>query len=214
MEEVLVVAREHLFEEAAPQGFFKDPELMKKIYKHSFFKNRDEVEADESLKQIIPYCLVTNQGKIFLVKRKDTQGEARLHNKMSIGIGGHINDKDARASICTLLNVNTSRFSVDSKEATILRGMQRELWEELYIPYFNHEILGFINDDSDAVGTVHLGILIRIEALPKDNPNITVNEPDLMSGDFADIQSIEDQYDELESWSKIALKANKETNSG
>ena len=54
------------------------------------FVERPAAETDPSYKQIIPYAVVSHSGSYFLLKRKSAQSEQRLHNKLSIGIGGHV----------------------------------------------------------------------------------------------------------------------------
>ena len=59
-----------------------------------FFVPRAEAEEDPSLKQLIPYVVVTSGGKLLHYRRGSGSGEKRLLKKGSIGIGGHINDGD------------------------------------------------------------------------------------------------------------------------
>ena len=56
---------------------------------------RDYAERRPELKQVIPYGIVTCEERVLLVRRTKGGGEARLHDKLSIGIGGHINPVDA-----------------------------------------------------------------------------------------------------------------------
>ncbi len=59
------------------------------------FYERNALENDYNYKQIIPYVVFRNfQDEILVLKRTQNQGEKRLHNKISIGIGGHINKGD------------------------------------------------------------------------------------------------------------------------
>ena len=79
---------------------------------------------------------------MFSYARGKGQGESRLHDKWSIGIGGHIS-------------------SVDNSENEPYRdGMRRELEEEVMIdtPY-SERCVGLINDDESEVGKVHLGVV-------------------------------------------------------
>ncbi len=77
-----------------------------------------------------------------MTRRLKKGGEARLHGLMSIGVGGHINPVD----------------DVD-RENVLLRGLERELDEEVEIEHRGglHPV-GFINDDTNGVGSVHLGL--------------------------------------------------------
>src|SRR5437762_431651 len=80
---------------------------------NNFFSLRPSAETDSSLKQIIPYAILTSQGKVLRYKRGKKAGEQRLVAKGSIGIGGHMNDHDE------------GLFALD-KDA-YLAGIQREI---------------------------------------------------------------------------------------
>ncbi|MGA2256039.1 MAG: hypothetical protein ABSG53_15440 [Thermoguttaceae bacterium] len=103
------------------------------------------MEIDPSYKQLIPYVIFmhrnVDQPAIFQYTHTKGQGEARLHGKHSVGIGGHISTFDGIAH-------------------PYHDGMKRELEEEVSIntPYTTRRV-GLINDDSTEVGSVHLGIV-------------------------------------------------------
>ena len=63
---------------------------------NNFFMDRGEAEDDPSHKQLIPYALFHYKGKFLNYQRGKSGGEARLHAKRSLGIGGHINPVDTR----------------------------------------------------------------------------------------------------------------------
>ena len=61
---------------------------------------RDKMEQDPSFKQLIPYCIFRHTAQdgsvsLFQYARGKGGGEARLHAKFSVGIGGHISSVDA-----------------------------------------------------------------------------------------------------------------------
>lgn len=148
--------------------------------------DRQKAETDESLKQLIPYVIIKHEEKYLLLRRKNTQSEIRLHNKMSIGVGGHLNP-------------------IDSSQGhdIIIGGLIRELQEEINIDNFEiPQFLGFINDDISEVGRVHLGLLFEIES---NSPDVEIIETDKMDGKWASVAEIDADYEYLESWSKIAF---------
>ena len=51
------------------------------------------MEEDPCFKQVIPYLIIERDNGI-LVYQGTKAGDARLHDRMSIGVGGHINDRD------------------------------------------------------------------------------------------------------------------------
>ncbi|HXB01427.1 MAG TPA: NUDIX domain-containing protein [Opitutaceae bacterium] len=186
-EKVLAVPRPAI-ENFLKQGFFESngADLMGTIADQSVFLDRKQAEEDPSHKQIIPYILVTNDGRFLLYKRTKKQGESRLHNKLSLGFGGHINDIDGNRETDTNL---------------ILAAMIRELNEEVFIPSVRQvSIVGFINDDSNLVGKVHLGVAFVVEAA---NDRFVVNEPEMIEAKWCDAKAIEEIFPNLETWSQL-----------
>jgi predicted NUDIX family phosphoesterase len=170
------------------QGFFAPDgaDLMGLLGEMSVFLDRKLAEEDESHKQIIPYILVVHDGRFLLYRRTKKQGESRLHNKFSLGFGGHINDIDGNGHTNTNL---------------ILAAMIRELNEELFLPSVRQvSVVGFINDDSNSVGKVHLGVAFIVEA---SSARFAVNEPEMIEAKWCDVKSIEDIFPSLESWSQL-----------
>lgn len=144
---------------------------------------REAAEKDPNYRQVIPYVLVHYGNKYLAVTRHQTQGEARLHGKVSIGIGGHINP-------------------VDGEPADLLdAGLRRELSEELAIdnpPSFTDlKLIGVICDDTDEVSRVHLGVVLKWEAAEP----IEIRETDKMHGEYLTLAQIGERSERLENWS-------------
>jgi len=152
----------------------------------SVFLDRKAAEDDPSHKQIIPYILIVHRNRYLLYRRTNKQGESRLHDKYSLGFGGHINDTDSKGRSDTNL---------------ILAAMVRELNEELFIPSVRSvQAVGFINDDSNAVGRVHLGVAFIVDAA---SAKFSVNEPEMIDAQWCDANGIEEIFPKLESWSQM-----------
>jgi len=189
MEQVLITDRSHLFgKEDAPQGFISgaNADLLARIRSGMRFEDRGPVETQPEKKQIIPYIVVRRGDLFFMLKRLAGQTEARLHHKVSIGTGGHINPVDS-----------------DSEEDLLTAGMMRELNEELHITgrcVLRH--LGFVNDDSNDVGKVHLGIVMDLEVFEN---HVSVRETDLMEGRFVSFQELKTEFSNMETWSQLIL---------
>jgi len=148
------------------------------------FVDRAEAETDPTHKQIIPYAVVRHLDSYFLLERKRTQGEQRLHNKFSIGVGGHINPSEGGQSADVIHN-----------------GLTREQNEELHIGAgYQERFVGLINDDTTEVGRVHLGALFEIDST---SPEVTVRETHKMQGTWALIGTLQESYERLETWSQI-----------
>lgn len=189
-EKVLVVPRSRLFPDGAFHGF-SDQNLdaaLSILAKESFFMDRKEAEDDPSHKQIIPYAVLTSRGAVFTVTRLKGQGEARLHSKISIGLGGHINPEDAGDG-GTLWEA----------------GLRRELSEEMLIEEpWEARLVGLINDDTVPVGSVHFGLVYHVE-LPLGKA--TIREKKKMIGSFFAPEEAFAWYDRMETWSSFAFAA-------
>jgi len=174
------------------QGFKKNkPNHLEELLQTPQFVEREQAECDPSKKQLIPYCILTHQNQILIYQRGKSGGEKRLTAKTSIGIGGHINPIDFLEGE----TVNKDTYT----NATL-----RELKEELSgVEVLSSKILGFINDDSNPVGSVHLGV---IELLEVKHPNILPNEEAIQEPQFKTIPELEENKHNLENWSQIALK--------
>jgi|SRR6266446_8802129 len=191
MEQVLAVSREVLdaLLELAPRGLISDGvvELPRIIQCHGTFLDRASAETDPTFKQIIPYACVRHGTRYFLLRRKRAQGEQRLHDKLSIGVGGHINPSEK-----------------DDGQDIINVGLRRELNEELEIGAdYSPRLIGMINDDTTDVGRVHLGVLFEIES---STSSVTVREHEKMSGSWVDSAELRRCFANLETWSQIVCE--------
>jgi predicted NUDIX family phosphoesterase len=165
-------------------------EVLKRIVQNGLFLRRSELEEDDSFKQVIPYAIISNSDSYFLFKRTSGQTEKRLHNKFSLGVGGHMNPDD----------------SMGSKEHYLIDELKRELFEE--VRFLNGcliediEFIGFINDDTIPVGRVHIGLLYNIHV---SNKEVYINETDKMTAEWIDKSNLAEFYEGMETWSKIAF---------
>jgi predicted NUDIX family phosphoesterase len=196
-EQVLVVPTELFHRLGHFQGFSTDidrylGELLSP--RNTNYRPRGEMEADPSFKQLIPYVIFTTRAAdggllVFQYTRGKGQGEARLHSKRSVGVGGHISIDD-----------RTSDDAVPYAE-----GMRRELEEEVTIrcPY-TERCVGLINDDETPVGRVHLGVVHLVEL---DRPAIEPREADLLDCGFLPIAELLADLSRFETWSQYCLQA-------
>ena len=188
MEKVLVVKTEKLAKYISGKtGLLRDDreEMLDIIVNHHEFIDRPAAEETPSYKQIIPYVVLTQKGRVFTTRRLNKGGESRLHGKLSIGIGGHINPVD-----------ETDRRSV------LMKGLERELEEEVYIQHRGELVpQGFINDDGNGVGAVHLGLCFSMEV----EGEVSVKEMEKLSGAWMSLQELKEEYHNMETWSQIAL---------
>ena len=153
---------------------------------HYRFVPRSKAEADASLKQIIPYFIICHGDTIWCYVRGKKSGEDRLVAKMSIGIGGHVN------------NLDENLF-----EDVYSRAATRELEEEILVPPgYTQKIVALLNDDSNSVGKVHLGI---VHVLRTSGPDVRKREGAITEAAFSTIADLRGARDRLETWSQICL---------
>jgi len=156
---------------------------------NNFFLPRGRAETDPSHKQIIPYALIAFEDKVLHYVRGKKAGEQRLVAKGSIGIGGHLNDRDE------------SLFAWD--EAAYRAGVEREVNEEIKIDSkFDDRIVALLNDDSTDVGRVHLGIVhvFRLAEL-----KVAKREAMVTGLTFLSKEELLTRRESLETWSQICL---------
>lgn len=154
---------------------------------HTSYRPRDEVEEDPGFKQLIPYCVFRHQGRVFHYTRGSEQGEARLHAKLSVGVGGHISLDDEAG-----------------EGSAYDEGMRREIAEEVFLETgHRQQCVGLINDDTTAVGRVHLGI---VHLFDLDEAKVRPRESSMRETGFADPADLQARRDDFETWSQICLE--------
>lgn len=195
-EHILVIPETVINQIGSIEGFEADVDrFLEPILKSDqlSFQPRSQMETDPSFKQLIPYVLLqwTDENgtiKLFTYTRGGGSGEARLHAKRSVGIGGHISREDAADG--------ADPYST---------GMQRELVEEVQLESkYSQTQEGLIYDPSNDVGKVHLGVVHRFVL---EEPTVSSNEADLAEGGFVSIEDLLNERERLETWSQLAIEA-------
>lgn len=177
------------------QGFNASEEakahFFERFNKYMTFATRGLCETNPQFKQVIPYCLILRGKEIYVTRRLDKGGEARLHNKHSVGIGGHMNPVQG----------------VDG-EGVIKCNLFRELHEELQFLWPGRvcapppEFVGLINDDSNDVSAVHLAA-VYVFKLPLGT-RIKVRETEELAGGFMKLKEAA-ELPNLEPWSALCF---------
>ena len=156
---------------------------------NNFFMPRSQAENDPTFKQIIPYVLLAHDGRVLHYVRGKKAGEQRLVSKGSLGIGGHMNDGDE------------GLFALD--EAAYLEGVRREVCEEISVrTNFQNRVVALLNDDSNPVGQVHLGV-VHIFSLESDD--VQKREAMITNLAFLTPDELRARRDAMETWSQICL---------
>lgn len=194
-EEVLVVPRSLLEEIGAFEGIRTHglEQAVSQLLDPSshFFMDRAAAEDDPGHKQLIPYCIFRCGDRILHYTRGKSGGESRLHAKISVGVGGHVNPVDTGGG----------KTGPDAYHAAVTR----EIEEELHLPEdHEHRIIALLNDESNPVGQVHLGIVHLVD-LKSDV--VSSREEALSDLKFSPISELSGPlFDRLETWSAFCIR--------
>jgi predicted NUDIX family phosphoesterase len=183
-ERVFVVPRASIADGAAWYGIRTDDleGFLEALERDGRYEPRPQMEADPSFKQVIPYLVLRDGARFFLMRRTQAGVDTRLHDRYSIGVGGHLNPGDGG----------------------VLGGLRREWHEELvagFEPAF--QLVGLLNDDTTDVGVVHLGAVYVAEA---EGRSVEIRETDKLSGAFAGPDEVTAVVDRMETWSRLCFE--------
>ncbi|MGI6028150.1 MAG: hypothetical protein ACOX81_01905 [Candidatus Heteroscillospira sp.] len=163
--------------------------LTELIMAEHVFLPRPEAELDPAYRQIIPYTVLIQGDRVFSTRRLRGGTEKRLHGLISLGIGGHINP------------------AADGDGGDVLlRGLRREIDEEVFCegPQFDRlSFRGFINDDSNDVGKVHLGLFCTMPVIGE----VSVRETEKLEGLWLHRGELQSLAGSMETWSSLILDA-------
>ena len=182
-EQVLVVPRASVIDGEGWLGVRRESPgpTLEAVRREGFFMRRGDAEEDPTHKQIIPYLVLRDGERWFLMRRTRAGGDARLHDLWSIGVGGHLNPGDG----------------------DVEGGLRREWAEEVvadFEPAF--EPVGLLNDDTTPVGSVHLGVVFVADAAGRE---VTIREVDKLTGTFAATPEVAAVRDSMETWSRLVF---------
>ena len=181
---VFVVPRSSIADEAGWYGIRTDDleGFLEALERDGRYEPRPAMEADPSFKQVIPYLVLRDDERFFLMRRTRAGVDARLHDRFSIGVGGHLNPGDGG----------------------VLGGLRRE-WQEELVAGFEPEfqLVGLLNDDTTDVGAVHLGAVYVADASGRP---VEIRETDKLSGAFARPDEVEAVVDRMETWSRLCFE--------
>jgi predicted NUDIX family phosphoesterase len=151
------------------------------VAREGHFRARPAMEIDRTWKQVIPYLVLRDGARYFLMRRTKAGADARLHDRYSIGVGGHLNPGDG----------------------DLAGGLRREWHEELradFDPEF--ELIGLLNDDTTDVGSVHLGAVYVADSGGRP---VAIRETEKLTGRFAPPHEVAEVVDRMETWSALVF---------
>jgi len=193
-EQVLVVERKVVEQVGMFNGLVFDVDrYLQKIFVQGipYFLPRSQAEVDPNYKQIIPYVIMACDGRYLSYVRGRRAGEARLVGNRSIGIGGHINPRDD----LPLFNANFYE--------TYLAAVEREVAEEVSVETSHTDrVVALLNDESNEVGSVHLGI---VHYWLLNAPKVSKKEQMITQMAFMTPVELNQVRDTMETWSSLCL---------
>jgi predicted NUDIX family phosphoesterase len=184
-EQVLVVPRDALVRGEGWLGVRRGDlgEALAVVAREAFFMRRGDAEEDPTHKQVIPYLVLRDGERWFLMRRTRAGGDARLHDRWSIGVGGHLHPGDS----------------------DVAGGLAREWAEELVADFEPaYAPVGLLNDDTTPVGSVHVGFVYLADAGGRP---VAIRETDKLEGSFATTDEVAAVRDDLETWSRLVFDA-------
>ena len=190
---VLVVPSDHLDRLGRFQGFCADADryLLALLRPEvAGFRKRGLVEDDPRYKQVIPYVIFRCGDSVFSYTRGTSQGERRLHRLRSLGVGGHVEEADLGG-----------RGTLEAYEA----ALRREVDEEVVVnsPGVIRRA-GLINDDSNPVGAVHLGV---VHLYQLERAEVEPRERGLLEAGFSRVDQLPAISDQFETWSRFCIES-------
>jgi predicted NUDIX family phosphoesterase len=198
-EHILCFKREILRTHPAPAKTFYDASLWHQILTRLEGRPRSLAEHDYDYKQLVVYILLNYEESFLSYQRTPKTDEARLKERYSIGIGGHVNVQNS--SQLTLFGADDARWN-----DFLLEAVWREVNEEVQIRggiARAPKLICFINDDSNDVGQVHFGVVWLVKLA---EPSVTTRgERGIGRLSFCDLPALSSMREALESWSQLLL---------
>lgn len=203
LKEVMVVKNDALFANTPRDSKVytsDEADFEKQILENYEFMVRWKAEENRDYKQPIPYSIVLNEkNEIFVYIRgwaDSAAGDIRLHEKLSIGVWGHLEREE------------------EGLKNPLQDGLVRELEEEISLKEENIVDIfpvGYINDDRNDVGEVHIGVSYLVKThdfMP------VMTDGELAQGEFMNYETLLElsksgKYN-VESWTELLIPLLKE----
>jgi predicted NUDIX family phosphoesterase len=192
-EQVLVVERKVVEQVGMFHGLAFDVErYLSRLFAKGVprFMPRSQAEKNPAYKQLIPYVIMACDGKVLSYVRGKRAGETRLVGNRSIGIGGHINPADDMPLFSNFYDAYCA-------------AVEREVAEEVSVETGHKDrVVALLNDDSNEVGQVHLGI---VHYWTLDAPQVSRKEQMITQMTFMTPAQLQEVQGTLETWSALCL---------
>jgi len=164
------------------------------------FRRRGDVEDDPTWQQIIPYVIFRHADQVFGYRR-GSLSDARVTDKLSIGVGGHMEESDFPHNAFT---------SEHAAPADYTRAMLRELAEEVGFdpavhvdPKRGSRLAGLLKIATTPIDAVHLGIVHEIWL--RDTTLTSTEDLHLADPHWYTIPELQAATDRFETWSQLVI---------
>lgn len=197
-EELILAVRSDAINKAYPEtGFYRmtTVKIMSALESAGLFLGpRYMLEEMPEFRQIIPYVLLEQDGKYVSYTRTAAGSERRLQDKISIGLGGHIDAEDVTFSLESTVEL----------ARTVHKTVERELDEELPdVTTHADSWLGLLVVHESDVDKVHIGVVVR-RKLVSDIDDCKPEDA-LSCVGLATLGKLSNVWNNLETWSQLVL---------
>lgn len=183
---ILCIATGKLFGEKVREGFWREDKekIFGLIEEEGEYRERAEVEEDESWQQIIPQIVLKVKDRIFIHKIPASGSEERLHDLWPIFLGGHVDERD------------------EGIEEAALREFEEEI--EYQGEVVGREFVGLIKiNDDNPVNRVHTGLVWVFEGSKAEYE--PTEDRGISEGKFVSWQEAEEYKEKMTYWSRLAF---------
>ncbi|WKZ47934.1 MAG: NUDIX domain-containing protein [Anaerolineales bacterium] len=160
--------------------------------------NRSDAEKDFQHKQLVVYVLIMYKNEIIRFSRGEETSLRDNLGKYSIGIGGHVDNKDQDA-----FHKGANAFAY-----ACLQCVKREVLEETGINVDKNQknltAIGFLNDDSVKQGLQHVALVLLLELSTRE---VYQTENQIVKPHFVPVEKLADDFSYYEYWSQLCIQA-------
>ena len=188
-EKILCISSEKLFHLGKWNGLQTEnlDKYLKLLNEQSEFRVRDELEDDDSYKQVIAQVILRYKDKYFL-HRQVNRSEERLNSLCPLALGGH-----------------TEEFDMKEGEDILDVALERELHEEVELKskILKKKLLGLMYiEDENPVNRVHVGLFYVYDL---DGIDVHIREEGLEDIGFVSLDYLKTNKETLTFWSRVII---------
>lgn len=182
--------------------------LAKDFSTFAFYAQRERLEKDLGSRHVIPYIRpVNSKGETYVYSRTNASGEAGLHSRVSICLGGHVDLANVKVIDSPILGDPLN--STPDFYQTLLVGAHTELNEELGL---NPEDLGELVFDglivmTGPVNEVHVAFVMSVQVTDSAYDNEPEDTIQFLEAAVPCAALAEKYSDRMEDWSRVLCES-------